>query len=85
MIISMRAINCNNWINSNWGPRIPMPTPITDFDNLYYLWFYEIIIGAYTIELHKLYVSINFFYFKAFYYRQDIDILAEDNYLYENN
>jgi hypothetical protein len=57
----------------------------TDFTiDCVYTWQISIY-GAYTFELHKLYVSINFFYFKAFYYRQDIDILAEDNYLYENN
>ena len=66
----MRAISCNNWINSNWGPHILMPTPITNLwilansNNLYYLWFYESRIEIYTLELDKLYVSIDLFYYK---------------------
>lgn len=43
-VISMKIINCNNWINNNRGPYIPMPAPIIDpsvanINNLYYSFY----------------------------------------------
>ena len=86
----MKKINCNGWLSSNWGPHMSISKSITDpailanGDNLYYTWFYEIIIGAYTLELDKLYFSIDLFYVSImlFYYR--LTLLAEDNF-YEDS
>jgi hypothetical protein len=92
----MKIINCNGWLSSNWGPDMSISKSITDpailanGDNLYYTWFYESIIGAYTLELDRLYVSVDWFYCKLLLYQRSnidwyIDILGEDNYLNENN
>jgi hypothetical protein len=75
MIISMRAISCNNWISNN--------------DK-------ELSLKIYTSELSKCCGSIFRFYYRLayklrFYQRAlfnidwYINILGEDNYLYENN
>jgi len=66
------------------------PAILANGDNLYYTWFYESIIGAYTLELDRLYVSVDWFYCKLLLYQRSnidwyIDILGEDNYLNENN
>jgi hypothetical protein len=68
------------------------PAILTNGDNLYYTWFYESIIGAYTLELDRLYASVDWFYCKLRFYQHAlfninwyIDILGEDIYLYENN
>jgi hypothetical protein len=94
----MKVINCNGWLSSNWGPRMSISRSITDpvilanDDNLYYTWFYESIIGAYTLELGRLYFSIDWFYYKLRFYQHAlfninwyIDILGEDDYFDENN
>ena len=61
-------------------------------DNLYYTYFYESIIGAYTLKLDGLYCSINWFYYRLSFYQRAlfnidwyIDILGEDDYFDENN
>ncbi len=96
--ISMKIINCNGWLSSNWGPHMSISKSITDLailangDNLYYTWFYESIIGAYTLELDRLYASVDWFYCKLRFYQHAlfninwyIDILGEDDYFDENN
>jgi hypothetical protein len=78
MIISMKKINCNGWLSSNWGPHMSISGSITDpailanGDNLYYTWFYESIIGAYTLELDKLYFSIDLFYYNLRFYQRSL-------------
>lgn len=73
--ISMKIINCNGWLSSNWGPHMSIstdPAILANGDNLYYTWFYESIIGAYTLELDKLYFSIDFFYYKLRFYQRSL-------------
>ena len=58
MIISMKIINCNNWINNNRGPYIPMPAPIIDpsvanINNLYYS-FYLYSSGGLAVFYYRL-------------------------------
>ena len=94
----MKKINSNGWLSSNWGPHMSISKSITDpviianGDNLYYTYFYESIIGAYTLKLDGLYCSINWFYYKLSFYQRAlfnidwyIDILGEDDYFDENN
>ena len=61
--------------SSNWGSHMSIsistdPAILANGDNLYYTWFYESIIGAYTLELDKLYFSIDFFYYKLRFYQR---------------
>jgi hypothetical protein len=94
----MKIINCNGWLSSNWGPHmsifksITYPVILANDDNLYYTWFYESIIGAYTLELGRLYFSIDWFYYKLRFYQHAlfninwyIDILGEDDYFDEED
>ena len=71
----MKIINCNGWLSSNWGPHMSIsistdPAILANGDSLYYTWFYESIIGAYTLELDKLYFSIDFFYYNLRFYQR---------------
>lgn len=75
--ISMKMINCNGWLSSNWGPHISIsistdPAILANGDNLYYTWFYESIIRAYTLELDKLYFSIDLFYYNLRFYQRSL-------------
>lgn len=75
--ISMKMINCNGWLSSNWGPHISIsistdPAILANGDNLYYTWFYESIIRAYTLELDKLYFFIDLFYYNLRFYQRSL-------------
>lgn len=87
MVISMKMINCNDWVphsNNDWTPRnkLNIPIPITNppilpnGDNLYYLWFYR------YYRLSKFSSLIHLFYHKL---EHLYSILDEDDYFDEDD
>ena len=67
----MKIINCNGWLGMSISISTD-PAILANADNLYYTWFDESIIGAYTLELDKLYFSVDLFYYNLRFYQRSL-------------